>query len=51
MYNDKNIHFKERLEKNYFIFIHYRNIQSPTTEMYKIVNIMSSEIVSKIFQT
>ena len=50
-YNDKSINFKERLEKDYFIFIHYRNIQPPTIEIYKIVNIMSSEVVSKIFQT
>ena len=50
IYNDKTSTFKELLEKDNSISIHYRNIQAHATEMHKVANGMSLEIMNEIFQ-
>ena len=50
MYNDKTSAFKEPLEKDNSVSIHYRNIQALAIGMYKVANGMSSEIMNRIFQ-
>ena len=49
IYNDKSSTFKELLEKDNSVSIHYRNIQALAIEMYKVANGMSPEIVNEIF--
>ena len=49
IYNDKTSTFKELLEKDNSVSIHYRNIQALAIEMYKVANGMSPEIMNKIF--
>ena len=50
IYNDKTSTFKELLEKDNSISIHYRNIQALVIKMYKVANGMSLEIMNEIFQ-
>ena len=50
IYNDKTSTFKELLEKDNFVSMHYRNIQALAIEMYKVANGMSPEIMNEIFQ-
>ena len=50
IYNDKTSIFKELLEKDNSASIHYRNIQALATEMYKVANVVSPEIMNEIFQ-
>ena len=50
IYNDKTSTFKELLEKDDSVSIHYRNIQTLATEMYTVANGMSPEIMNEIFQ-
>ena len=50
IYNDKTFTFKELLEKDNSVSIHYRNIQALAIEMYKVANGMSPEIMNEIFQ-
>ena len=50
IYNDKTSTFKELLEKDNSVSIHYRNIQALAVEMYKVANGMSPEIMNEIFQ-
>ena len=50
IYNDKTSTFKEFLEKDNSVSIHYTNIQPPTAEMYKIANGMAPEKMNEIFQ-
>ena len=50
MYNDKTFTFNQLLKNDNSVSIHYRNIQALETEMYKIANGMSSEIMNEIFQ-
>ena len=50
IYNDITSTFKELLEKDNSVSIHYRNIQALAIEMYKVANGMSSEIMNEIFQ-
>ena len=50
IYNDKASTFKELLEKDNSVSIHYRNIQALAIEMYKVANGMSPEIMNEIFQ-
>ena len=50
MYNDKTSTFNQLLKNDNSVSIHYRNIQALATEMYKIANGMSSEIMNEIFQ-
>ena len=49
IYNDKASTFKELLEKDNSVSIHYRNIQALAIEMYKVDNGMSPEIINKCF--
>ena len=46
IYNDKTSTFKELLEKDNSVSIHYRNIQALVIEMYKVANGMSPEIMN-----
>ena len=50
IYNDKTSTFKELLEKENSVSIHYGNIQTLAIEMYKVANGMSPEIMNEIFQ-
>ena len=50
IYNDKTFTFKELLEKDNSVSIHYRNIQALAIEMYKVATGMSPEIMNEIFQ-
>ena len=50
IYNDKTSTFKVLLEKDNSVSIHYRNIQAPAIEMYKVATGMSPEIMNEIFQ-
>ena len=50
MYNDKTSTFKELLEKDDSVSIHYRNIQALAIDMYKVAIGMSPEIMNEIFQ-
>ena len=50
IYSDKISTFKELLEKDDSVSIHYRNIQALVIEMYKVANGTSPEIMNEIFQ-
>ena len=50
IYNDKTSTFKELLEKDNSVSIHYRNVQALAIEMYKVANGISPEIMNEIFQ-
>ena len=45
IYNDKQSSYKELLIKFGTVSIHYRNIQTPAIEMFKVKNEMSPEII------
>ena len=51
IYNDKTSTFKELLEKDNSVSIHYRNIQALAIEMYKVANGMAPEIMNEIFKS
>ena len=50
IYNDKTSTFKELLEKDNSVSIHYRNIEALAIEMNKVANGISPEIMDKMFQ-
>ena len=50
IYNDKTSTFKELLEKDHSLSIHYRNIQGLAIEMYKVANEMSPEVMNEPFR-
>ena len=50
IYNDKISTFKELLEKDNSVSVHYRNIEALETESYKVANEMSPEKMNEIFQ-
>ena len=50
IHNHKTSTFKELLEKDNSVSIHYTNIQAVPTEMYKVANGMSPELMNEIFQ-
>ena len=49
-YGDKTSTFQLLLEREHSVSIHHRNLQTLTTEMFKISNKLSLEIVKEIFQ-
>ena len=49
IYNDKQSSYKELLIKDGTVSIHHRNIQTLATEMFKVKNEMSPEIICDIF--
>ena len=49
IYNSKQLAFEELLEKDDSVSIHIRNLQTLVTEMYKVMNGDSPEIM-KIFR-
>ena len=49
MYSDEESTFKELLLKDNSVSIHIRNIQTLATEMYKVVNDLSPDIMKRIF--
>ena len=49
IYNSKQLAFEELLEKDNSVSIHIRNLQTLVTEMYKVMNGDSPEIM-KIFR-
>ena len=50
VYNDKQSSFNELLEKDGSVLIHLRNIQFLATEMYKLVNNLSSPTLNRVFK-
>ena len=50
IYNDKTSSFEQLLENDNSVSIHHRNIQTLATEMYKVTNGLSPEIMNEIFQ-
>ena len=49
-YGDKTSIFQQLLEKDNSVSIHHRNLQTLATEMFKISNNLSPDIVKEIFQ-
>ena len=49
IYNDKQSSYEELLIKDGTVSIHHRNIQTLATEMFKVKNEMSPEIICDIF--
>ena len=50
IYKDKKLTFKELLKKDDSISIHMRNLKTLATEMHKVVNGGSPEIMKEIFR-
>ena len=50
IYNEKNLTFNERLEKDGSVSIHHQNLQKPDVEMFKVSRDLSLEVINKIFQ-
>ena len=50
IYNDKQLTFKELIEKDDFVSINIRNLQTLTIAMYKVVNGGFPEIMKEIFR-
>ena len=50
-YKDHFSSFKEVLSKDRSVTVHERNLQVLNTEMYKILNSLSSKIMKDIFKT
>ena len=50
IYNDKCSNFEELLNKDNSVSVHHHNIQALAIELYKVVNDMSPEVISKVFQ-
>ena len=51
IYNDKQSSYEELLIKDGTVSIHHRNIQTLATEMCKVKNEISLEIIRDIFNT
>ena len=49
VYSDNTFSFEELLETENSVSVHHRNIQVLTTELYKIVNGLSPEIMKEVF--
>ena len=49
IYNDKQSSFNDLLEKDGSVLIHERNLQALATEMYKIINGLSTPLMKDIF--
>ena len=50
VYNDNQSSFENLLGKDRSVSVHYRNIRSFATEIYKIKNNMSTSIMSELFE-
>ena len=50
VYDDKSSTFEELLEKDNSVSIHHKNLQVLATEIYKVINGISPQIMQKIFQ-
>ena len=50
IYNDKRSNFEELLNKDNSVSIHHHNMQALAIELYKVVNDMSSEVISEVFE-
>ena len=51
VYNDHFSSFKELISKDKSVTVHQRNLQILATEMYKILNGLSPDIMQDIFET
>ena len=51
IYNDHFLSFEELLSKDKSVTVHQRNLQILATEMYKILNGLSPDIMQDIFET
>ena len=49
IYNDKRSSFEDLLEKDNSVSIHHKNLQALATEMFKVYNKTSPEIMQEIF--
>ena len=50
VHNDKQSSLNELLEKDGSVPIHMKNIQILATEMYKLINNLSSPIMNRVFE-
>ena len=50
IYNDKRSTFEELLAKNNSVSVHHYNIHAVAIEMYKAANVISPEIMNKVFK-
>ena len=50
IYNDKLSDFEELLHKDNSVSIRYNNVHALATEMYKVVNSVSPEIMNEVFK-
>lgn len=50
VYDDKSSTFEELLEKDNSVSIHHKNLQVLATEIYKVINGISPQIMQKIFR-
>ena len=49
IYNNKRSSFEDLLEKDNSVSIHHKNLQALATEMFKVYNRTSPEIMQEIF--
>ena len=49
VYSDKTSYFKNLLEKDEFVTIHTRNLQTLGTDMLKVYKFLSSGIITNLF--
>ena len=49
-YNDHFSSFEELFSKDKSVTVHQRNLQTPATEIYKILNRLSPDIMQDIFE-
>ena len=49
VYSDNTLSFEELLKTVNFVSVHYQNIQVLATELYKIMNGISPEIIKEVF--
>ena len=50
IYNDKRSTFEELLAKDNYVSVHHNNIHALATEIYKVANGISPEIMNEVFK-
>ena len=49
MYQDQKLNLQDLLQKDKFVSIHVKNVQYLVTEIYKVKNGLSTEIMKEVF--
>ena len=49
MYQDQKLNLQDLLQKDKFVSIHVKNVQYLATEIYKVKNGLSTEIMKEVF--